>query len=512
MSVRRRVFGLLQRHGWNATSFQVLKPGFRYWLAPDGGAAVAYVDTGAWWMAAGAPICAPERLAEAAGQFAVAAREAGRRAAFFGAVERLLAAAPPSYDHLQVGSQAVWDPRRWEETTASSSIPSQVRRAERKGVDVRSVPPADLRSGQPLRQEAEALIRSWQARHGMPPMRYLVDVAPFLCREERRYFGAFLEDRPEPPEAPAEPLTDVPIRSADPRKHQDEKSHADARSGAPGRTSKGRLVALLVAVPIYARGGWFLESLLFDAPVPNGTTEALIDRAMRTLGAEGAGYATMGLSALARLPGRPGRHVGLTALLRFCYRKLSSLYNFQGVERFQERLRPHDWEPVYLVAHGGVTPGTIWAVLKAFAGGRLDRFAAWTLRRRLKAVPLERWAGGADLLAALLIPWIGVLLLCDSARWFGADWLAPAWASFDAAVSAGFFALGRGLRRKAPWVRPLARTLLGVVLADAWLTLAQAVLHNAPRTSGWEWGVLAAACSAPPLAAAFLGGVLARSR
>ena len=45
---RLRVLALLKRHGWNATSFQILEPGFRYWFDGDalGEACVGYVDTG----------------------------------------------------------------------------------------------------------------------------------------------------------------------------------------------------------------------------------------------------------------------------------------------------------------------------------------------------------------------------------------------------------------------------------------------------------------------------------
>ena len=32
---RLRVLALLKRHGWNATSFQILEPGFRYWFDGD---------------------------------------------------------------------------------------------------------------------------------------------------------------------------------------------------------------------------------------------------------------------------------------------------------------------------------------------------------------------------------------------------------------------------------------------------------------------------------------------
>src|SRR5258705_9073026 len=47
---RARVAALVRRFGWNAPSFQVLEPGFRYFIADDD-AAVAYVDTGRAWVA-----------------------------------------------------------------------------------------------------------------------------------------------------------------------------------------------------------------------------------------------------------------------------------------------------------------------------------------------------------------------------------------------------------------------------------------------------------------------------
>ena len=59
---RARVLELLRKHGWNATSFQILEPGFSYFFADD--AVVGYVDTGSAWVAAGAPIAPPARVAE----------------------------------------------------------------------------------------------------------------------------------------------------------------------------------------------------------------------------------------------------------------------------------------------------------------------------------------------------------------------------------------------------------------------------------------------------------------
>jgi hypothetical protein len=79
---RPRVLALLERHGWNATSFQILEPGFRYWFDGDD-ACVGYVDTGRAWVAAGPPIAPPERLADVTARFVAAAADARRRVCCF---------------------------------------------------------------------------------------------------------------------------------------------------------------------------------------------------------------------------------------------------------------------------------------------------------------------------------------------------------------------------------------------------------------------------------------------
>src|SRR5689334_16472136 len=163
--VRRRVHALLQRHGWNATSFQVLEPGFRYWI--DDGACVAYIDTGAAWVAAGAPITDPERLAEVAARFSAAARDAGRRVSFFATEQRFVdASALPS---LRMGEQPTWVPARWEATLAGSrSLREQLRRARAKGVTVRSVSAAEMADdGSAARAAIEHLARRWLGSRAM---------------------------------------------------------------------------------------------------------------------------------------------------------------------------------------------------------------------------------------------------------------------------------------------------------------------------------------------------------
>src|SRR5678815_4158724 len=104
---RRRVLAVLKRHGWNATSFQVLEPGFRYWWdGPD--ACIGYVDTGAAWVTAGAPLADPARFGELMARFGEAARARGRRIACVGTEPRFHESV--GWPALRIGDQPIWDP------------------------------------------------------------------------------------------------------------------------------------------------------------------------------------------------------------------------------------------------------------------------------------------------------------------------------------------------------------------------------------------------------------------
>ncbi|MGZ3445955.1 MAG: phosphatidylglycerol lysyltransferase domain-containing protein, partial [Myxococcaceae bacterium] len=233
---RRRVLAVLRRHGWNATSFQVLEPGFQYWFA-DEDACVAYVDTGSAWVAAGAPLTAPARIGAVGEAFHGRAREAGRRVAFFGVEQRMVEALP--WPSLLIGEQPEWDAAAWPEALRESSgLREQLRRARAKGVVVRTAGSSELKStASPLRRALEELVAAWLRRHEMAPMGFLVQVDPLTLLEEHRV-------------------------------------HVAERSG--------RVVGFLSASPIFARPGWLLQTLIRAPDAPNGTTEHLVDHAMRS--------------------------------------------------------------------------------------------------------------------------------------------------------------------------------------------------------------------------------------
>lgn len=357
---RARVLGLLRRHGWNATSFQVLEDDFSYWFDGDA-ACVAYVDTGGAWVAAGAPIAAEDRLGDVARAFTAAAARLGRSACFFATERRFASAA--GFGHLLIGEQPVWDPRAWPLTLRQTpSLREQLRRARAKGVWVSRAPPDAYASPEaPLRRAIESLIASWQGSKAMPPMGFLVGIDPFEFADERRLFVARLGDG----------------------------------EGAP-------VVGFAAAIPVFARGGWFLEDLIRAPNAPNGTTEVLVDAAMSDAAALGSDYLTLGLSPLA---GDVPWSLGLA-------RKYAApLYDFGGLRAFKAKFRPQRWAPIHLSFPPGLSaPRAVYESLRAFARRGLLRYGLETLLRGPDVVQRA--------LALLLIPWTALLASLDARRWF----------------------------------------------------------------------------------------------
>jgi phosphatidylglycerol lysyltransferase len=442
---RARVLALLKKHGWNATSFQVLEEGFRYAFDDDHDACVAYVDTGHAWVVAGAPIAAQEAWGLVCERFVARARAAGRRACFFAVEDRFVELTRlPS---LPIGEQAVWDPSRWDECLrATRSVREQLRRARAKGVVVRAVDAATMSDrASPERRAAEAIVARWLASRGMAPMGFLVDVQPFTDAHERRYFLA---------------------------EHE------------------GRAVAFLAAVPVYARRGWLLEDLLRDPQAPNGTAESLIDAAMRAVADEGSRYVTMGLAPLAGDVGH-----GLRAARRWT----RALYDFEGVHAFKAKLRPHAWEPIHLAHAPGGANVALYDSLAAFARGSFARFGLETL--------LHGPAVVVRALAALLVPWTTLLALAP-ARWFPDRSVHLAWIAFDAALAALLFALAARWRTRlarllafavtgdaiVTWAEAVVFNAAHVRAWDEWLpivvaclapTLAAVILWSAIGHRAW---------------------------
>jgi len=379
MSDRDRVLALLKRHGWNATSFQVLEQGFEYWFWGDS-ACVAYVDTGRAWVVGGAPIASAEQLAEVAVAFVAHAKAASRRVVFFATEQRFAEA--HGFVSILVGEQPIWDPADWAGNVRDSkSLREQLRRARAKGVTVRLLQPDEVALPEaPLRLAVERLIHRWMGAQPMPPMGFLVRVQPFLFPEEKRLFVACMGER---------------------------------------------VVGFAGVIPVYARSGWFIEDLIRAPDAPNGTVESLVDAAMRCAADTGASYLTLGLAPLS----------GAVEFWLGAARKYgSALYDFGGLQAFKAKFKPRKWVPIYL-SHplGESSYRAIYASLAAFARGGLFRYGLETLLRGPDIV--------VRVLALLLVPWTTALALASTKRWFPAPWVQWAWIAFDVGLCAALFSL-----------------------------------------------------------------------
>lgn len=444
LEIRRRVLALIKRHGWNSTSFQILEPNFHYWVDGDD-ACVGYVDTGAAWVVAGAPIAPAERVAGVAARFAAAAHAQGRRVSCFGTEERFTELA--GWSALRVGDQPVWAPADWQAgVRESKSLREQLRRARAKRVVVRALEVDELAPGHAVRTQLDALIARWLATKQIAPMGFLVQLDPFSFPEEKRYFVA---------------------------------------------EQHGTIVGFLAAIPIYARDGWFFEDLLRDPAAPNGTTELLIDAGMRAAGEAGVTHVTLGLAPLAG---------DVSPWLRFARRWGRALYDFEGLHAFKSKLKPREWDPIYLsYPRGRSGLFAIVDTLTAFARGGLLRFGIKTLLRGPSIL--------VRTLAALLAVWTVLLALPSSTRWFPSPVWQWGWIGFDIVLFVALFSLAKR------WRPRLGTAVAIAVTTDAVATATEAALYNLPRLGSLvELAVVAIAIAAPTGAAVMLWNARAHRR
>ena len=317
---------LVLEHGWNSTCYQILNPGIRHWFSQAGDAVVGYVPRHKTLVVAGAPVCRPERLAAVASEFEAQARSAGHRVCYVCAEERLDAIYKNSPRHARIvlGAQPVWDPARWEALAQlRRTVRQQLNRARNKGVHVEPVAPGDALHDAELR----ACVHDWLAARPLPPLHFLVE--PFAL-------DGVLDDR-------------LILVARHARK----------------------AVAILVASPVPARGGYLIEQIARSTVAPNGTTELLIDHAMRSIAAQGRRYATLGLVALAdELPGEMSRNPWwMRRLMALARAHANRFYNFRGLLQFRRKLGPERWEGVYaIVNEPAFTPAAFYDLGGAFSG------------------------------------------------------------------------------------------------------------------------------------------------
>ncbi|HXH62016.1 MAG TPA: phosphatidylglycerol lysyltransferase domain-containing protein, partial [Fimbriimonadaceae bacterium] len=282
--------------------------------AEAGGAEVAGVTARRLWVSAGEP-----STRDPVGTARALERIKGR-ACWFHVSDWFSAALSNdgSHERMLIGCEPVWVPSRWEDKLKGhASVRLQIRRAKKKGVVCEET--RDLTG----LAECQA---NWLKGHPLPPLSFLTEPSDLDNITERRIFKA---------------------------------------------TRAGRVEGFLVAAPVPAIRGWLVEQIARMPDAPNGTTEALIDAAMRTFADERANMLTLGLAPLSPRCGMaPPSSRAVGRLMRWSRAHGKRFYNFDGVEHFKAKLRPDEWRPVYAVVPGKWSVRDLAAVLEAFTKRR----------------------------------------------------------------------------------------------------------------------------------------------
>jgi len=285
---------------------------------------IGYVTSARYRVVAGSPICARERLGEVVAEFEDETHGRGLWSCYFAADERLarrLERRGP-LDRILLGAQPVWRPASWPGIVAGkASLRAQLHRARNKGVTVTRWPAARAAD----HPELARCLEEWLSTRGLPPLHFLV---------EPRTLGRLYDDR-----------------------------RVFVAEQCQG------IVAFLVASPIPARDGWLIEQTVRGRHAPNGTSELLVDAALRHFTAAGASFVTLGLSPLSRRSGveAPRQHLWLRALLAWVRAHGRRFYNFDGLDAYKAKFQPESWEPIYAITSARrIGLGTLYAIAGAF--------------------------------------------------------------------------------------------------------------------------------------------------
>jgi phosphatidylglycerol lysyltransferase len=334
---------LILAHGWNTTSYQILNPGIKRWFSAANDAVVGFVAAVGVRVVAGAPVCAPSRLAEVVAEFESEAARNNERVCYLAAESRLevVYENSPDYAKILLGAQPVWQPKNWAEIVAKhKSLRAQINRARNKGVKITEWT-TERAYQNPVLKEC---VREWLNAKGLPPLHFLVEPDTLARLYDRRVFVA--------------------------------------ERGDDG----GEVVGFVLLSPVATRNGWLFEQFIHRPKAPNGTVELMIDAAMRELATDGCDYATLGLSPLSvRAEIKPfDNPLWLRILLAWMQKHAQRFYNFDGLDAFKAKLQPERWEPVFAIYNKPrISVRTLYAIASVFSGNKPVRLFIGGLWRAL---------------------------------------------------------------------------------------------------------------------------------
>lgn len=318
---RASIGGLVRRYG-GAVSTALLDPACELFRADGIDGAIGYRARFGCAVAIGDPVCAEEDKPRLARAFAERCRARRLHTAYAVASPGFAHwAAGEGYAALCFGEELFFDPRRDPAAGAAGrELRKKLLRAGREGIEVREYLPRRARDPE-LERRMEAVARSWlEGRRG--PQVYVVPVRLFEHREGRRWFYALYD---------------------------------------------GRVVGVLAALWLEARGGYLLEHHLASPDAPVGTSESLIAEALRAFGREGVAWTTFGPAPASELREILGLSERQERLARTVFRHLGQAFRFESRNRYRRKFQIAGSRDSYLlVSPPKLGPREIGGFVNAF--------------------------------------------------------------------------------------------------------------------------------------------------
>ena len=332
---------LVMRFGWNSAAYQILNTEMELWFTSDLEGCVGFVRRCGVRVVAGAPVCAESRIAQTAVAFEEDASREGEQVCYFGAASRLKSVlhSLPSHSFLEIGAQPAWNPANWQSILNSHrSLRAQLHRSKNKGIEVDEYEPA-LAVGNP---ELLQCYSEWRSAHAPLALGFLTKAISLENLSDRRLFVA-------------------------------------EKNCVP--------VAFLIATPVPDRNGWLIEQIVRGRSAPNGTSELLIDCAMRAFADSKSEYATLGLAPLSvRAKSTIAKpQLWLRMLFVWTRKHGTRFYNFEGLDSFKAKFKPDVWEPIYAVVNEPrFSARTLYAIASVFTNEPPFRVAYRALTSALR--------------------------------------------------------------------------------------------------------------------------------
>ena len=250
-----------------------------------------------------------------------------------------------SFKVVAIGKEPQFDLKKWTSTSLSPKLKSALRQVEKRGIVIEEFSLQQLHSRNMI-DDMNEILQKWFLSRSSGKFKSLTEVNPSAGSDDKKFFVA----------------------------HQ-----------------AGRVDAFLVASPIYAKNGYFLQDLIRTTSSVSGVADALVVRALECLKSQGYEMASLGVSPLAGLndPAVNAKHPYLNKILNLVYEYQKFPVHFKDLYGFKRKFEPTHEEFAYVaLSSRWFKPNQLWILSQLISEFNLLGFIQFKLKQ---------WHSGIDL-------------------------------------------------------------------------------------------------------------------